>query len=92
MGRIRGSSKGGWGAHSADPTRVKQEWKERGGWEVLKRCAELDWWSRNEHRFPNLARLAKEVFVLQASSAGGERLFSRTGRMCNPLRNRLGGG
>ena len=58
---------------------------------MLKRCAELDWWSRNEHRFPNLARLAKEIFVLQASSAGGERLFSRTGRMCNPLRNRLGG-
>ena len=72
--------------------KVKQDWKERGGWKVLKRCADFDWWFRNEQRFPNLARLAKEVFVLQASSAGGERLFSRTGRMCNPLRNRLGGG
>lgn len=70
---------------------VTEKWKADGGWEGTQRCPELHWWHLNACNYGKLAELAKRLFALQASSAGGERLFSRTGRLCSPLRNRLSG-
>uniref|UniRef100_A0A914ZAX4 HAT C-terminal dimerisation domain-containing protein n=1 Tax=Panagrolaimus superbus TaxID=310955 RepID=A0A914ZAX4_9BILA len=36
----------------------------------------LDWWRKNQNRFPNLAKLASQVLSIPASSASVERLFS----------------
>ena len=35
-----------------------------------------EYWRINSHRFPKLAKLAKEVFSCQASTAGIERCFN----------------
>ena len=36
----------------------------------------LEYWIVNSHRFPKLAKLAKEVFSCQASTVGIERCFN----------------
>jgi hypothetical protein len=76
-------------AHSMEAVRSK--WEGDGGWEGTQRCPELYWWYLNSTRYSRLGELAKRLFVVQAASAGGERLFSRTGRLCSPLRSRLSG-
>jgi hypothetical protein len=49
----------------------------------------LDWWRKNEDRFPKIARIARQILALQASSANVERVFSHAGTIINDLRNRL---
>ena len=39
-------------------------------------AALLEWWRSHATRLPNRAALARNVFVMQASSAGSERVFS----------------
>ena len=39
----------------------------------------LDWWKIHKSMFPNLGRMARQFLALPASSAGVERLFSRSG-------------
>lgn len=49
----------------------------------------LHWWRDNEVRFPNLAKLAKIVLAIPATSAPCERLFSVAGLTISRDRARL---
>ena len=49
----------------------------------------LKWWKQNEHRFPQIAIVAKRVLAVPATSVPSERIFSATGLLINKLRNRL---
>jgi hypothetical protein len=39
----------------------------------------LDWWRQNESKYPNVARLARRVLCIPATSAPSERIFSAAG-------------
>ena len=43
----------------------------------------IDWWSANQSRFPNIARLAKAYLVIPATSSASEVVFSVMG-ICSP--------
>ncbi|XP_043475867.1 zinc finger BED domain-containing protein DAYSLEEPER-like [Leptopilina heterotoma] len=47
------------------------------------------WWKNHENIFPNLSRMAKDLFSIQATSVPAERLFSRAGLIIRKHRNRL---
>jgi len=49
----------------------------------------LVWWKTNEHHFPGLAWLAKNVLCVPAKSVPCERLFSSTGYIVNKRRSSL---
>jgi hypothetical protein len=49
----------------------------------------LDWWKVNEPTFPILAKLARRLLALPASSAPSERVFSKVNEVVNKRRNRL---
>ena len=56
---------------------------------VLEKNNPLDWWRENEHLFPNIARLAKSLLAIPATSASSERVFSVAGLVCSKNRARL---
>ncbi|RMZ99734.1 Zinc finger BED domain-containing [Brachionus plicatilis] len=39
----------------------------------------LDWWQRKEASFPSLAKIAKKILGIPATTASVERFFSKTG-------------
>jgi hypothetical protein len=45
----------------------------------------LDWWKMHAPRLPNLAMMAIQLFVVPASLAGLERVFSAATRMHDGL-------
>ena len=49
----------------------------------------LVWWGHNEHRFPNLRRMAQQYLMVPASSASAERVFSLAGRLFYDLRQSM---
>ena len=49
----------------------------------------LGWWRTHQSMFPPLIRMARQFLSLPASSAGVERLFSRSGEMHGNKRKRL---
>ena len=51
-------------------------------------CTEnvLQWWKDHRHQFPNLAKVARNVLCIQASSAASERNFSVAGNVVNKRR------
>lgn len=51
--------------------------------------APLEWWKRNEHRYPELSRVAKAYLSVPATSVPAERIFSAAGVLVNRLRTRL---
>lgn len=49
----------------------------------------VQWWKLHEHRFPNLARMARDHMAIPASSVPSEQLFSRAGDVITKKRNRM---
>ena len=49
----------------------------------------LEWWKVNEREFPNIAKLAKRVLCIPATSAPAERLFSHAGLIVSKARAAL---
>ncbi|XP_065199166.1 zinc finger BED domain-containing protein 4-like [Sycon ciliatum] len=49
----------------------------------------LDWWRTNADRFPTMARLAKRVLCIPATSVPSERVFSAAGIIVSKLRASL---
>ena len=49
----------------------------------------LLWWGKQKYRLPFLASAAKQILVIQASSAESERHFSTAGRVTRKDRARL---
>lgn len=48
-----------------------------------------EWWSTNKALYPHLAKLAKRVLVVQATSVSAERVFSLAGDLISDKRSRL---
>jgi hypothetical protein len=48
----------------------------------------LEWWKGNAGRFPNLARMAKDILGVQGGSVGVERVFSMARDMIPYRRSR----
>ena len=49
----------------------------------------LSWWQDNSRRLPLLARLARKILAIPASSATSERVFSTAGEICSERRTNL---
>lgn len=58
-----------------------------------KRCNKnvniLEWWKLNEKEYPTLARMARDLLSITATSVPAERLFSRAKLVITPTRNAL---
>lgn len=57
-------------------------------------CADADedilkWWQKNQLAYPTLAKMARDLFSVQATSVPAERLFSRGSLTIRKHRNRL---
>ena len=46
----------------------------------------LEWWKRNQERFPNIAKLARRYLCIPATSVPAERVFSTAGLVINQQR------
>jgi hypothetical protein len=49
----------------------------------------IQWWKLHTHRFPNLARMARDYMSITATSVPSEQLFSRAGDIITKKRNRM---
>lgn len=49
----------------------------------------LAWWKDNAGKYPKIAKVARKVLAVPATSVPSERVFSATGLLINKLRNRL---
>ena len=61
-------------------------------WPINYNDSPLEWWKKHHPVFPCLARVARHVLAIPATSASSERLFSRAGSVITPKRNRLASG
>jgi hypothetical protein len=51
----------------------------------------LHWWKMHVPKYPILSRMARDVFVVTASTVASESAFSTSGRIVSDYRNRLSG-
>lgn len=49
----------------------------------------LEWWQKNQDRFPKLTKLARKLMCIPASSVPSERVFSTSGNIVTKLRSSL---
>ncbi|EXU94500.1 hAT family dimerization domain protein [Metarhizium robertsii] len=57
--------------------------------EDLDVASPLEWWSRHQHEYPVLYRMALDLFSIPGMSAECERVFSQTKKMITDERNQL---
>jgi len=57
--------------------------------DIVENFCVLDFWKVNENRWPTLARIAKKVLGLPASSAAAERMFSWSGHIFSSKRRNM---
>ncbi|KID93531.1 transposase-like protein, partial [Metarhizium majus ARSEF 297] len=57
--------------------------------EDLDVASPLEWWSRHQHEYPVLYRMALDLFSIPGMSAECERLFSQTKKMITDERDQL---
>jgi hypothetical protein len=55
----------------------------------IKPCSPCVFWKENEHNFPVLARLARDVLAVPATGSGVERLFNSARDICHYRRGSL---
>lgn len=72
----------------------KNHWKhELNEYLELKRAPKntdiLEWWKAHELQFPTIAKMAKDLLSIQATSVASERLFSQAGLINTKLRSSL---
>lgn len=56
---------------------------------VIQYANVLQFWKENEKHFPNLAKKARKLLAIPATSAAVERFFSKTGFILRPHRRRM---
>jgi len=56
---------------------------------AARNCHALHWWEQNEFCFPNLAKVARSILCIPATSTPSERLFATAGLTVTKLRNCL---
>ena len=49
----------------------------------------LDWWMKNDKKYPKVARLARKFLCVPASSTPSERAFSKSGQVADQRRSSL---
>ena len=49
----------------------------------------LDWWMKNDKKYPKVARLARKFLCVPASSSPSERAFSESGQVADQRRSSL---
>ena len=77
-------------SRSAPVADIGDEWSRYlGGPEVDKNIDPLQWWSFNEVNFPELAKIARNLLAIPASSAASERVFSVANACCSGRRSGL---
>lgn len=54
-----------------------------------KRADPFEWWRSNEHRYPNVALVARDILAIPASSVCSEECFSVAGNLVDAHRTRL---
>ena len=52
----------------------------------------LEYWKKNQPKFPRLSTVALQIFVIPATSASSERTFNSVGRVFEERRTRLNPG
>ena len=78
------------GVRDLDGTPLQQEMRLYEATDSPSRpCDICQWWKMFEPQFPMLAKLARMIFAIPASSAKSERTFSKAGRMVTSSRGSL---
>lgn len=54
-----------------------------------KRADPFIWWKTNEHRYPHIVTLSRDILSIQASSVASEEVFSEAGSVVTACRGRL---
>ena len=49
----------------------------------------LEWWQKNEERYPKLSRAAKRIHSIPSTSTPSERIFSKAGFIISKTRSAL---
>ncbi len=57
--------------------------------QVVGKNNPLDWWKQNASRYPNVAKVARAVLCIPATSAPSERVFSTAGKTISQERCRM---
>jgi hypothetical protein len=72
--------------YKMEPILYKYIWKEN---KIVGKNNPLKWWQENECKYPNVAKLARAVLCIPATSAPSERVFSTAGRTISAERSRI---
>ena len=81
---------GGQGGRHGTPTPLNNFQKECLVYEALPPAADLlSWWRVHQEQLPLLAHLTRVVMAVPVASSSRQRLFSLSGRLVTPARNRF---